>query len=52
MTKELVIRDRLKAKPAKHLEEAIKEAKSPTSRVKRTLAGIRIKRLGDLTILF
>ncbi len=52
MTKELIIRDRLKAKPAAEIDEAIREAKSNTSKVKRTATGIRIKRLKDLLILF
>ena len=52
MTKELIIRDRIKDKPAAHIDEAIREAKSDTSKVKRTKAGIRIKRIKDLLILF
>lgn len=52
MTKDLIIRDRLKARPASEIEEAMREAKSATSTLKRTKSGIRIKRLKDLLILF
>lgn len=52
MEKQILIKDRLKAKPFNQIEEAINEAKSPTSTVKRTSSGIRIKRLKDLLILF
>ncbi len=52
MTKQLVIKDRIKDKPFTDIEHAISEAKSSTSKVKRTAAGIRIKRLADLLILF
>ncbi len=52
MVKQILIKDRIKNKPADHIEEAMREAKSSTSKVKRTPAGIRIKRLADLLILF
>lgn len=52
MTKQIVIKDRLKARPFTDIEDAIREAKSTTSTVKRTGTGIRIKRLKDLLILF
>jgi len=52
MTKQVLIKDRLKTRPHSEIEEAMREAKSDTSTVKRTKSGIRIKRLTDLLILF
>lgn len=50
-TKQILIKERVKNKPFHQIEEAIREAKSPTSTVKRTKGGIRIQRLKDLLIL-
>ncbi len=52
MVKDILIKDRVKSRPASEMEEALREAKSDGSKVKRTSAGIRIKRLADLLILF
>ena len=52
MKRDVLIKDRLKARPPVEIEEAMREGMSDTSTVKRTKAGIRIKRLKDLLILF
>lgn len=52
MEKQILIKDKHKAKPFEQIEEALREAKSPTSKVTRMPSGIRIKRMKDLLILF
>jgi len=52
MEKQIVIKNRVAKMNFKDVDEATKVAKDNTSKVKKTKAGINIRRLKDLLILF
>lgn len=52
MEQQILIKDRVKARPFDQIDEAITEAKSTTSKVTKMASGIKIKRLQNLLIIF